>query len=189
MSIVSSLICIIWHCTTVSSVHRKTSTSLGMQKRFNPWVGKIPLEEEIAIPTSILAWEIPWTVAWRATVHGVAKSQTRLSTQAEKENSTVQLEYRKLVIKKKIRGLLRLKWQQSDSLSPLREILYFLKFLYSCFTIFLCTPLPRVSTVWRYFLENTTWFLKRLKTQSTYLGTSHRSNCDLTQLPQSTLFS
>ena len=39
--------------------------------------------------------------AWQATVHGVAKSQTRLSTQAEKENPTVQLEYRKLVIKKK----------------------------------------------------------------------------------------
>ena len=31
--------------------------------------------------------------AWWATVHGVAKSQTRLSTQAEKENLTVQLEY------------------------------------------------------------------------------------------------
>ena len=61
VSIISSLICIIWDCTTVSSVHRKTSTSLGMQKRFNPWVGKIPLEEETAIHTSILAWEIPWT--------------------------------------------------------------------------------------------------------------------------------
>ena len=61
VSIISSLICIIWDCTTVSSVHRKTSTSRGMQKRFNPWVGKIPLEEEIAIHTSILAWEIPWT--------------------------------------------------------------------------------------------------------------------------------
>ena len=29
--------------------------------------------------SSILAWRIPWTGAWRATVHGVAKHQTRLS--------------------------------------------------------------------------------------------------------------
>ena len=29
--------------------------------RFNPWVRKIPLEEEVAIHFSILAWEIPWT--------------------------------------------------------------------------------------------------------------------------------
>ena len=37
-----------------------------------------PLEEEMAIHFSILAWEIPWTVdggAWWATVCGVAKSQ------------------------------------------------------------------------------------------------------------------
>ena len=39
-----------------------------------------PLEEEMATHSSILAWEIPmdWG-AWRATVHGVAKSQTQLS--------------------------------------------------------------------------------------------------------------
>ena len=29
--------------------------------RFDPWVGKIPLEEEIATHSSILAWRIPWT--------------------------------------------------------------------------------------------------------------------------------
>ena len=28
---------------------------------FNPWVGKIPLEEEMATHSSILAWEISWT--------------------------------------------------------------------------------------------------------------------------------
>ena len=28
---------------------------------FNPWVGKIPLEEEMATHCSILAWKIPWT--------------------------------------------------------------------------------------------------------------------------------
>ena len=27
----------------------------------NPWVRKIPLEEERASPSSILVWEIPWT--------------------------------------------------------------------------------------------------------------------------------
>ena len=29
--------------------------------RFNPWVGKIPLEEGMATHSSILAWRIPWT--------------------------------------------------------------------------------------------------------------------------------
>ena len=44
-----------------------------------------PLEEGMAIQSNILAWRIPWTRAWRATVHGVTKSQTtteRLSTNA-----------------------------------------------------------------------------------------------------------
>ena len=35
-----------------------------------------PLEKKMATHSSILAWRIPWTVA---TVHGVAKSQIRLS--------------------------------------------------------------------------------------------------------------
>ena len=39
-----------------------------------------PLEKEMATHFSILAWRIPWTEEpWWATVHGVAKSQTRLS--------------------------------------------------------------------------------------------------------------
>ena len=39
-----------------------------------------PLEEGMAIHSSILAWRIPMNRgAWRATVHGVAKSRTRLS--------------------------------------------------------------------------------------------------------------
>ena len=37
-----------------------------------------PLEEGKATHSSILAWSIPWTGAWWATVHGVAKSWTRL---------------------------------------------------------------------------------------------------------------
>ena len=28
---------------------------------FSPWVGKIPLEEEMATHSSILAWKVPWT--------------------------------------------------------------------------------------------------------------------------------
>ena len=28
---------------------------------FDPWVGKIPLEEGMATHSSILAWKIPWT--------------------------------------------------------------------------------------------------------------------------------
>ena len=28
---------------------------------FDPWVGKIPLEEGMATHSSILAWRIPWT--------------------------------------------------------------------------------------------------------------------------------
>ena len=39
-----------------------------------------PLEKEIATHSSIFAWRIPWTEeAWRATVHGISKSQTWLS--------------------------------------------------------------------------------------------------------------
>ena len=39
-----------------------------------------PLEEGMATHSSILAWRIPLTGAWWATVHGVEKSQTRLSS-------------------------------------------------------------------------------------------------------------
>ena len=40
-----------------------------------------PLEEGMTTHSSILAWRIPVDKGgWRATVHGVAKSWTRLST-------------------------------------------------------------------------------------------------------------
>ena len=38
-----------------------------------------PLEKGMATHSSILAWRIPWTEKWWATVHGVAKNLTRLS--------------------------------------------------------------------------------------------------------------
>ena len=37
-----------------------------------------PLEEEMATHSNILAWRMPWTRAWWATVHSIAKSQIRL---------------------------------------------------------------------------------------------------------------
>ena len=45
-----------------------------------PLVGEDPLEEGMAAHSSILAWRIPMDRgAWRAAVHGLTKSQTRLS--------------------------------------------------------------------------------------------------------------
>ena len=53
------------------AVHETWLQSLG---------GEDPLEESMAIHSSILAWRIPMNRgAWRATVHGVTKSQTRLN--------------------------------------------------------------------------------------------------------------
>jgi len=40
-----------------------------------------PLEEGMATRSSILAWRIPMDrAAWRATIHGVTRSRTQLST-------------------------------------------------------------------------------------------------------------
>ena len=36
------------------------------------------VEKEMATHSSILAWRIPWTRAWWAPVHGIAKSRTQL---------------------------------------------------------------------------------------------------------------
>ena len=53
-------------------------------------VWKDPLEEGMATHSSILAWRIPWTGAWRATVEGVAKSGTQLSLCAHRGASSQQ---------------------------------------------------------------------------------------------------
>ena len=52
-----------------------------------PFLGQVdPLEEEMTTHSSILAWENPTDRgAWRATVHEVSKSQTRLSDSAAAE--------------------------------------------------------------------------------------------------------
>ena len=45
--------------------------------RFNPWVGRIPLEKGMATLSSILGLENPMVIgAWQVIVHKVAKSQT-----------------------------------------------------------------------------------------------------------------
>ena len=41
----------------------------------------------MATHSSILAWKIPWTGAWRATVHGITKSQMQLSTHTQHKDS------------------------------------------------------------------------------------------------------
>ena len=43
------------------------------------------LEKKMATHSSILAWKIPYG-AWQATVHGVTKSLTRMSTHACKHD-------------------------------------------------------------------------------------------------------
>ena len=52
-----------------------------MQETWVPFLGwEDPLEEGMVTYTSILAWRIPMDrEAWRATIQGVANSQTRLS--------------------------------------------------------------------------------------------------------------
>ena len=47
-----------------------------------------PLEEGMATHSSILAWRIPWTGNWQATVHRVSKSQIQLKWLSTKHEST-----------------------------------------------------------------------------------------------------
>ena len=51
--------------------------SAGKESAWNPWVGKIPLEEAMATHSSILAWKNPMDRgAWWTAVYGVTKSRT-----------------------------------------------------------------------------------------------------------------
>ena len=45
-----------------------------LETRVQSLGGEDPLEEEMATHSSILAWKIPWTGAWWATVLGVTMS-------------------------------------------------------------------------------------------------------------------
>ena len=44
-----------------SAVKKKKIYLQCMRRGFNPWVGKIPLEEEMATHSSVLTWRILWT--------------------------------------------------------------------------------------------------------------------------------
>ena len=55
-----------WLSRKVSACHCRRPKSC----KFDPWVRKIPLEEEMATRTSILAWRIMDRGAWWSTVHG-----------------------------------------------------------------------------------------------------------------------
>ena len=48
----------------------------GRRCGFNPWVGKIPLEEGMETHARILAWKIPWTEepGELQSIHRVTKS-------------------------------------------------------------------------------------------------------------------
>ena len=46
------------------------------------WVGKVPWRGKQQPTPSTLAWEIPWTEAWRAIVHRITNSLTWLSMKA-----------------------------------------------------------------------------------------------------------
>ena len=41
-----------------------------------PGLGRSPGEKGMDPHSNILAWKIPWTRAWKTTVHGVTKSWT-----------------------------------------------------------------------------------------------------------------
>ena len=55
----------------VAQMVKRLPTMWETQVRSLSWEG--PLEKEMAAHSSILAWEIPWTGAWQATVHRVEK--------------------------------------------------------------------------------------------------------------------
>ena len=66
---------------TASLVVQSVKNLPAMRETWVPSLGwEDPLEEGMATHSSILAWRIPKDKgAWQATVHGIAKSRTRLS--------------------------------------------------------------------------------------------------------------
>ena len=57
-----------------------------------------PLGKGMATHSSVLAWRIPWTGAWWATIHGAAESDT-----TERNNILVVI-YMKIYQKDKVKG-------------------------------------------------------------------------------------
>ena len=61
-------------------LHGIKSTCQCRRPGFDPWVERIPLEEEMATHSSILAWKIPWKEEPGGLQSiGLQKSQTQLS--------------------------------------------------------------------------------------------------------------
>ena len=80
--VVSICMRLIWHLVFALGYQKATSLVAQMVKNLpamqETWVGKIPWSPGVAAHSwNILAWRIPWKGAWRAIVHGVAKSQTQ----------------------------------------------------------------------------------------------------------------
>ena len=61
-----------------------------MQETLVRYLGREdPLEEGVATPSGVLAWRVSMDRgAWRATVHGVSKSQTQLTVQLDYKESS-----------------------------------------------------------------------------------------------------
>ena len=64
-----------------------------MQETEETWVQSLgqedPLEEDMATHSSILAWRVPWSEGWWASVHSVTKSQTRLKRLSSSSGSKI----------------------------------------------------------------------------------------------------
>ena len=80
-------ICCFYPATYWSWASLETQTVKNPPAMWETWVQSLgwedPLEEGMATHSSILAWRIPMDRGvWWATVHGVTKSQTRLSDKA-----------------------------------------------------------------------------------------------------------
>ena len=78
--LVSFLNCTLTSDNRASQVAQLVKNPPTMQETLVPFLGwEDPLEDGMTTHSIILAWRIPMDKgAWRATVHGVAKSRTRL---------------------------------------------------------------------------------------------------------------
>ena len=90
-------------CFQASQVAQWSRIRLSMQETQEMQVRSLgqedPLEEEMATHSSILAWRIPMDRGvWWATVHGVAKSQTRQATEQHTSCFQIRKEAREQVV-------------------------------------------------------------------------------------------
>ena len=83
---------VFWHCPRLQTTADKLAYLVAQMVKNPPIMQETlvqslgqedPLEEGMATHFSILIWKIPWTGAWKAAVHGVAKSRTQLNDWAQ----------------------------------------------------------------------------------------------------------